>query len=106
MSKINVPVVGVISAVVLVLQQYLKPGPVDWKALGLAALITAVSVIAKDWQKKGATVFGLIGVALTAAVDTFSTGMIQWGYTVLAILTAVGAAYVKSTQANQPPDNP
>src|SRR5580765_4470080 len=79
-QKNQVLIAGIASALLITLQQFtISPeGEVDWKAIGLAALIAVASYIGNQFRGKGVTVAGFIGVAATSAATIQSTGMFTW----------------------------
>lgn len=85
----KVVIAAVISAIVLVLQQALSTPPVNWKAIGMAALIAVLGVLANQWKGKGLTIFGIIGNLSYAFVTIWQTGTFTWNEFILQAVLAV-----------------
>jgi hypothetical protein len=79
-QKNQVFISGCVSAITLTLQQFLiKPeAAIDWKVIGLAALIAVASYLGNEFRGKGITVAGFIGVAATAITTVQTTGAFTW----------------------------
>ena len=70
---------GLISAIILVIQQYLQSGPVSYKALGLALAVAVMSYVANEWKAKTASLLGIIGsVASAVAIQLQQGGALSW----------------------------
>lgn len=89
----KVLVAALVSALVLVVQQALQNPPVEWKAVGLAALIAVLGVIGNQWKGQGLSITGIIGNLAYAFVTIYQTGQFSWDQfilqAVLAILTTL-----------------
>lgn len=73
-SKNRVFLSGLLSAIMLVLQQFLQAGPVSWKAFGLAIIVTILSYVANEWKAKTASILGIIGAVSSAIVLQLQSG--------------------------------
>lgn len=83
---------GLISAIVVVLQQYTSGNPADLKVVGFAVLMAILSYVANQWRGKGVTVAGIIGV-LAATFSTIQLGQhIEWTQLILQAVVAIGMA--------------
>ncbi len=83
---------GLISALVVVLQQFTTGEPKDIKIIGFAALMALLSYLANQWRGKGVTVTGIIGV-LAATFSTIQMGQhVEWTQLILQALVAIGMA--------------
>lgn len=81
---------GLISAIVVVLQQYTGGEPADLKVVGFAALMAGLSYLANQWRGKGVTITGIIGV-LAATFSSIQMGQhIQWTQLILQAIVAIG----------------
>lgn len=85
-------ITGLITSVVVVLQQYLSQPTVDYKVVGFAALVAALSYVANQWRGQGMTIVGIIGTLAGAFVTVSSTGTFSWHQFFLSALGAVLAA--------------
>lgn len=93
LSDNKVVIAAIISAVVLVLQQALSAPPINWKAMGMAALIAVLGVLSNQWKGKGLTIMGIIGNLSYAFISIQSTGTFSWEQfgiqALLALLTTL-----------------
>jgi hypothetical protein len=89
----KVVIAAIVSAIILVLQQALSAPPINWKAIGMAALIAVLGVLANNWKGKGITILGIIGNLSYAFVTIWQTGQFSWHefalQAVLAILMTI-----------------
>lgn len=83
---------GLISALVLTLQQFLGNGDTNWSAIALAALITVIGYMANTWRGKGVSLTGIIGTISYAFITVWNTGHFTWSQFLLSALIAVLAA--------------
>ena len=111
-------ILGLVSSVVLAVQQLLTTSPIDWKVIGYAALMAALSFVANQWRGKGVTLLGIIGTLAASFVTIYETGGFSWSQfaisAIMALLSAVApppkpstyehdATIVNATQV--PPNN-
>lgn len=83
---------GLISAIVVVLQQYTGGQSADLKVVGFAVLMAILSYFANQWRGKGVTVTGIIGV-LAATFSSIQLGQhIEWTQLILQAVVAIGMA--------------
>jgi hypothetical protein len=83
---------GLISAIVVAIQQFTTGEPADLKVVGFAALMAVLSYVANQWRGKGVTVTGIIGV-LAATFSTIQLGQhIEWTQLILQAVVAIGMA--------------
>lgn len=85
-------ITGLISSVVVVLQQYLSQPTVDYKVVGFAALVAALSYVANQWRGQGVTIFGIIGTMAGAMGAVIETGHFSWNQLFMSAIIALGAA--------------
>jgi hypothetical protein len=79
-QKNQVFISGLASAATIALQQFVitPETQIDWKAIGLAALIAIAGYVGNEFRGKGVTVAGFIGVAATAVTTIQTTGHFTW----------------------------
>lgn len=99
----KVLVSALISALVLVLQQALQSGSTNWKAIGFAALIAVIGVIANQWKGKGLTILGIIGTLAGVFHTIWTTGTFTWNEFILSALLAILSAVAASLQPGDQP---
>jgi len=92
-AKNKVFILGLLSAIAVVLQEYNSPTP-DYKAMGLAVALAVLSFIANAWRGQGVTILGIIGILSGVFVNAYNSGAhLTWtqmlGAMVAAILAAV-----------------
>ena len=93
-------ILGLLSALAVVLQQFLGVETVDWLALGFAAFIAILSYIANEWRGQGMTILGIIGTVAGVLSSNLIYGQhLDWGKLILLILAAI------ITAAAPPPKN-
>lgn len=81
---------ALVSALVLVLQQYMAPGAdFSWKAIGIASLLAVIGVVANQWKGQGVTIFGIIGTLAGVFHNIWTTGTFTWNEFILASLVAI-----------------
>lgn len=86
-QKNQVLISGLAGALLIVLQQFaLNPtATLDYKALGLAALVAIGGYLGNALRGKGVTIAGFIGVVGTAIATIQSTGHFTWAQFGLAV---------------------
>lgn len=91
-QKNKVFLLGLLSAVAVVFQQYSTSSP-DYKAIGLAVLLAGLSFIAKSWRGAGVTITGIVGIMAGVFVNSYSDGQhLNWMQMIGAFVAAVLAA--------------
>jgi peptidoglycan/LPS O-acetylase OafA/YrhL len=75
---------GLAGALVLALQQFLDKPEIDYKVLGLAAVMAVASYVGNQWRGKGVTVAGFIAVIAGAFVTIQTTGHFTWAQFITA----------------------
>jgi hypothetical protein len=87
-QKNQVVISAIVSAVTLVLQQFMSnaEAQIDFKALGLATLVAVAGVIGNQFRGKGVTVAGFLGVAGYAFYTIQSTGHFTGGQFILSLI--------------------
>lgn len=85
-QKNQVFLTGIASALTLALTQFIsKPeGEIDWKVIGIAALIGIASYVGNEWRGKGVTVTGFIGVVAYTFYSVYATGTFSWNQFILS----------------------
>ena len=80
------------------MQQSLSSGATDWKAIGFAAFISVLGVIANQWKGQGVTVTGIIGTLAGVFNNNMTTGQFTWNEFILSSLLALLMAVTASLQ--------
>lgn len=96
-------IAAAISAIILVLQQSLQSGETQWKAIGFAALIALLGVIANQWKGKRVTVMGIAATLAGTFTTIWQTGSFTWNEFILSSIVAVLMAVSSSLQPNPQP---
>lgn len=94
----KVLVAAIISAIILVLQQTLQSGDVQWKAIGFSAFIAMLGVIANQWKGQGVTVMGILATLAGTFTTIWQTGSFTWNEFILSSIVAVLMAVSSSLQ--------
>ena len=97
-TKYQVLIVSLLMAILMVVQQALTNDALNWIAIGYAALIAVLGVIANAWKGKGFTILGMIGTAAYAFIDIWNGGHFTWKQFILSALLAIITAAIKSLQ--------
>ena len=94
-------ILGLVSSVVLAVQQILNTNPIDFKVIGYAALMAGLSFVANQWRGKGVTLLGIIGTLAASFVTINETGTFSWYQfaisAIMALLSAVAPPPKPST---------
>ncbi|MFZ4056993.1 MAG: hypothetical protein ACOYKE_02590 [Ferruginibacter sp.] len=98
-GKNRVMIGAVLSALLLVLQQFTGVSAIDWKAIGFAALIAVLGVFANSWKGKGITLVGIVGSVSNAFVVVYQTGVFSWNTFILSATIALLSAFIESLKA-------
>lgn len=93
---------ALLSAILLVLQQFIAKGPVDWWALSYAVFIAVAGTIANQWKGKGITLTGIVGTVANVFVTVNDTGHFTWNQFILSVMFALLTAFLGSLK---PPSN-
>lgn len=88
-DKNKVLLLGLLPAIAVVLQQFVGQPEVDFKVVGFAALIAALSYFAKEWRGQGLSILGIVGTLSGAFVTIQQTGNFTWSQFALSALVAV-----------------
>lgn len=104
-------ILGLLSAIAVVLQQFLGTSAIDWLAVGYAVGIAILSFIANQWRGQGMTILGIIGTLAYVFSQNIAIGVpLNWGNILMLSLTAILSAlapppkntsYEKSTVIEQ-----
>lgn len=105
-EKNKVFLVGLLSAVAMVLQQFTTADP-DYKAIALACGLAVLSFVANAWRGQGVTILGIIGIAAGVFVNSYQAGQhLSWtamiGSFVAALLAAVAPPPKLATYEKDP----
>lgn len=84
-------ITGLITAVILAVQQifYTSPEGINYRALGLAALVAIGGYIGNTWRGKGVSIAGFIGIVGYSFYQVASTGHFTWGQFIPAVLMGI-----------------
>lgn len=83
---------GLLAAIAVTLQQFMVPGPVEWKAVGYAVLMAALSYLANQWRGQGVSFTGIVGTLAYTFITISSAGTFSWGQFILSAIVAVISA--------------
>lgn len=88
-------ILGLISALAVVLQQALVEPSINWPTMAFGAGIAVLSYIANQWRGQGVTLFGIIGTVAYVISTTIAYGVpIEWGKLLIAIILAILSAFM------------
>lgn len=87
-TKNKVFLTGLVSAIGIAIQQTMQP-VIDWKVIGYAALIAALSFIGNQWRGQGVTIAGLVGTLAYTFVDINQNGHFTWNQFVAQATVAI-----------------
>lgn len=93
--------IALIGAVILVLQQALSSGEMDWKVIGWSALIAVIGAIGNFWKGKGLTITGIIGTVAFVFYTQYQSGEFTW--TQFAITALIAVLTLAVPVPNSPP---
>jgi hypothetical protein len=96
--KNKVIISAFISALILVLQQAMSTGATECKAIGFAALLALLGVLAREWKGQGVTISGIIGTLAGVFVNIQSTGSFTWNEFLLSAAVAILMAVSSTLQ--------
>lgn len=86
-------ILGLLAAIVVVLQQFIMEPSIDWKTVGLAVGIAALSYIANLWRGQGITILGIIGTLAYVFVQNLTSGTkLDWSKIILMAVVAIISA--------------
>jgi hypothetical protein len=90
--KNRVLVSGIISALLLALQQFIGIEKIDYKVVAYAGLMAVISVLANTWKLKGLTIAGIIGTLAKVFYDVQTGGEFSWEkFGILACIALLSA---------------
>lgn len=113
--KNKVLLAGMLSAVILVMQQAMQSGDMSFKTLGFAAFIAILSVIANTWRGQGLTLLGIFATLAGVAHNNLTTGKFTWNEFILSCMLSLSLAAasklqsigeVKAKEKTDEPDQP
>lgn len=97
-------IIGLLSALLIALQQFIGQPTVDWKVMGLAALIGVLGFVGNFLKGKGISILGAIGTAVYTFVQVWQTGHFTWSEFALTAAIAILTLFTQSAVAKQPTD--
>lgn len=90
--KNKVFLLGLAGAIAVVIQQFLGTPEINWKVVGFAAGMAALSYVANQWRGQGVTILGIIGTLAGTFVAIHNTGNFTWNQFILSSVAALLAA--------------
>lgn len=94
-NKNKVLILTLIASIAVTVQEFASQPVVDWKVIGFAVLMTALSFFAKEWRGQGLSITGIVGTLAATFLTVYQTGTFTWlqfsTSAILAILAAAGA---------------
>lgn len=102
LQKNYVLVAGILSAVVLTLQQVMGSHPTDFKVIGMSLLLAVLGVLANQWKGAGVTVTGIIGNLAYTFISIYNTGTFTWAEFGTTALITVLLALSEGLKSYQP----
>lgn len=88
-QKNKVFLLGLIGAIALSLQQFTSSTAIDWKVIAYAAIMAALSYIARKWRGQGMSILGIFGTLAGAFVQVHETGHFTWDQFFFSALMAL-----------------
>lgn len=90
--KNKVFLLGLAGAIAVVVQQFLGTTEINWKVIGFAAGMAALSYAANQWRGQGVSILGIVGTLAGTFVSIHNTGNFTWNQFILASIAALLAA--------------
>lgn len=90
--KNKVFLLGLAAAITVVVQQFLGTPEINWKVVGFAAGMAALSYVANQWRGQGVSILGIVGTLAGTFVSIHNTGNFTWNQFILASVAALLAA--------------
>ena len=97
---------GLAGALLLVAQQFLDAGPIQWPVMLFALLMAGLGYVANQFKTKGLTLLGLIGTMAYVFVTEYKGGKIEWEKMATLFAIAVVKAYLHASDSNGSPTQP
>lgn len=91
-QKNKVFLLGLASALAVVLQEAMSAASVNWSVVGFAALMAGLSYVAKSWRGAGITITGIIGTLADVFVTNYNGGKVDVPHLIVLALLAIFAA--------------
>lgn len=88
LDKYKVLLTAIAAALSVTLQQFIGADKVDWKALGIAAILSVSGIIGNYLRGQYASMAGIIGVAGMTLNQLLSGGKITWDQVALSFAVA------------------
>jgi len=88
LMKYKVFLTGLAGAIALALQQFIQnpEGEIDWKIIGMAALMAVAGYVANEWRGQVGTIGGFVGIVAGTFYSVNTTGHFSWAYFILSVL--------------------
>ena len=91
-TKNKVLLLGLLSAIAVAIKGFTAGPEIQWKAVGFAALMAALSYIANQWRGQGVTALGIMGTLAYTFVQLNQSGTFTWNQFILMSIAAILAA--------------
>jgi hypothetical protein len=89
----KVVIVGLLTAVLLAVQEAMKAGESSTKVFVFAGILAAISFLANNLRGQVATIIGIVGTAISTYVTMDQTGSVSWSQIVLQTMLALLAVF-------------
>jgi hypothetical protein len=89
----KVVIVGLLTAVLLAVQEAMKAGESSTKVFVFAGILAAISFLANNLRGQVATIIGIVGTAVSTYVTMDQTGSVSWSQIVLQTMLALLAVF-------------
>jgi hypothetical protein len=89
----KVVIVGLLTAVLLAVQEAMKAGESSIKVFVFAGILAAISFLANNLRGQVATIIGIVGTAISTYVTMDQTGSVSWSQIVLQTMLALLAVF-------------
>lgn len=94
-NRNKVLILTLLASIAVTVQEFASQPVVDWKVIGFAVLMTALSFFAKEWRGQGLSITGIVGTLAATFLTVYQTGTFTWlqfsTSAILAVLAAAGA---------------
>lgn len=89
----KVVILGLLTAVLLAVQEAMKAGESSTKVFVFAGILAAISFLANNLRGQVATIIGIVGTAVSTYVTMDQTGSVSWSQIVLQTMLALLAVF-------------
>ena len=89
-QKNKVFLTGLLSSIVVVIQQYASHGNnIHITVIGYAVLMSVLSYVGNQWRGQGVTILGIVGTLATTLVTIEQTGTFTWNQFLFSAIAAI-----------------